>query len=193
MPRYLLIRTGLVALLSVPLTGVAITQDDTAATSLATTKDYRARLSGFFELGPINANTGAILTDGAGRLHLDVDQNNATYTLTYSGLTTNVTQAHIHFGKVHNAGGIFAFLCTNLGNGPAGTPACPPTGGTVTGTITAASIVAVPRQNIPAGNFGVLLAALRSNTAYVNVHTVQFPGGEIRGQVELRDEDQDNQ
>jgi CHRD domain-containing protein len=123
MPRYLLIRTGLVALLLVLATGVAITQDDTPATSLATTKDYRARLSGFFELGPINANTGAILTDGAGRLHLDVDQNNATYTLTYSGLTTNVTQAHIHFGKVHNAGGIFAFLCTNLGNGPAGTPA----------------------------------------------------------------------
>lgn len=69
-----------------------------------------------------------------------------------------MAQAHIHFGKVHVAGGIFAFLCTNLGNGPAGTPACPPNGVTVTGAITAASIVAVPGQNISAGDFGALLS-----------------------------------
>jgi hypothetical protein len=53
------------------------------------------------------------------------------------------------------------------------------------------SRVAVSGQNILAGNFGVLLAALGSNTAYANVHTVQFPGGEIRGQVEVREEDPD--
>jgi len=52
-----------------------------------------------------------------------------------------VTQAHIHFGKRHVAGGIIVFLCTNLGNGPAGTPACPDSAGTVTGSITAASII----------------------------------------------------
>jgi CHRD domain len=179
MLQYLLIRSGLAALF------VALAAGSAAA------QEYTAQLTGFFEIGPINANTGAILTPGTGKLRLDVDQNNATYSLTYSGLSSNVTQAHIHFGKVHVAGGIFAFLCTNLGNGPAGTPACPLTGGTVTGTISAASIVAVPGENIPAGDFGVLLAALGSNTAYANLHTAKFPGGEIRGQVQVPDEDRD--
>jgi CHRD domain len=177
MRRYLLIRSGLAALLLVLGAGIAAADD------------FKARLTGFFEIGPLNNNTGAILTTGTGRLALDVDHNSATYSLTYSGLSANVTQAHIHFGKVHVAGGIFTFLCTNLGNGPAGTPTCPAAGGTVTGTITAASILAVPGQNIPAGDFSVLLAALKSNTAYVNVHTVHFPGGEIRGQVQEASED----
>jgi hypothetical protein len=132
MARDLLIRGALVSLLLGFAAGVASAQE------------YTARLSGFFEIGPINNNTGAILSNGTGRLHLDVDQNSATYSLSYWGLTSNVLQAHIHFGKVHDAGGIFVFLCTNLGNGPAGTPACPTTGGTVTGTITAASVIAVP-------------------------------------------------
>jgi hypothetical protein len=60
----------------------------------------------------------------------------------------------------------------------------------VSGTITAASILAVPTQNVPAGNFGVLLAALISDTAYTNVHTANFPGGEIRGQVEVHKDDE---
>ena len=179
MLRYLLIRSGLAGLLLVLAAGAAAAQE------------YTARLSGFSELGALNAETGAILTNGTGRLRLDVDQNSATYSLTYSGLTSNVLQAHLHFAKVHVPGGIYAFLCTNLGNGPAGTPACPPTGGTVTGTITAASILAVPGQNITAGDFNALLAALSSNTTYVNVHTNNFKSGEIRGQVQTREEDQD--
>ena len=101
-------------------------------------------------------------------------------------------QAHLHFGKVHVAGGIYAFLCTNLGNGPAGTPACPAAGGTVTGTLTAASIRPVPTQNITAGNFDALLAALSSDTTYVNVHTKNFPSGEIRGQTQRRENDDDD-
>jgi hypothetical protein len=179
MLRYLLIRSGLAGLLLVLAAGAAAAQE------------YTARLSGFSELGGLNAETGAILTNGTGRLQLDVDQTNATYTLTYSGLSANVTQAHLHFAKVHVPGGIYTFLCTNLGNGPAGTPTCPTTGGTVTGTIAAANILAVPGQNITAGDFGALLAALSSNTTYVNVHTVKFPAGEIRGQVQAREEDQD--
>jgi CHRD domain-containing protein len=179
MRRSLLVRNGLVAALLVIAAGTA------------TAQEFKARLSGFFEIGALNNNTGAILTAGTGKLSLDVGQNSATYTLTYSGLGSNVTQAHIHFGKVHVAGGIFAFLCTNLGNGPAGTPACPAAGGTVTGTITPTSIIAVPGQNITAGDFNALLAAVGSNTAYANVHTVKFPAGEIRGQVKLSDEDGD--
>jgi hypothetical protein len=179
MLRYLLIRSGLAGLLLVLAAGAAAAQE------------YTARLSGFSELGALNAETGAILTNGTGRLQLDVDQNHATYTLTYSGLTSSVLQSHLHFAKVHVPGGIYAFLCTNLGNGPAGTPACPNPSGTVTGTITPASIIAVPGQNIVAGDFTALLQALSSNTTYVNVHTNNFKSGEIRGQVQVRDEDQD--
>jgi hypothetical protein len=131
-------------------------------------------------------NSARLITRrGQGTLDLVLNRNasTASYTLTYSNLTSNVLQAHIHFGKVHVPGGIFVFLCTNLGNGPAGTPACPSAGGTVSGTLTAASVVAVPTQNIPAGNFDALVDILTSNTAYANVHTQNFPGGEIRGQV----------
>jgi hypothetical protein len=175
MVRYLLARCHFAVLLLVFAAGVATAQNDDAT--------YTARLAGFNEVGPINNNSGAILTEGTGRLYLEVGQNSATYTLTYSNLTSNALQSHIHFGKKHDAGGIMVFLCTNLGNGPAGTPACPVAGGTVTGTITAASVVAIPTQNVSAGNFSALLSALRSNTAYVNVHSANFPGGEIRGQV----------
>src|SRR5215831_4623878 len=129
---------------------------------------FSTTLSGFEEIGAQAGPTGAILTDGEGSLQLDLDERGQTlnYTLTYSGLSSNVTQAHIHFGKEHVAGGIFVFLCTNLGNGPAGTPACPAGGGTVTGTITPASILAVPGQNITAGDFNVIIQALESDTAY---------------------------
>jgi hypothetical protein len=181
MLRYPVIRSGSMAFVIALTAGAAIAEE------------YQAQLSGFFEIGALNANTGAILTNGTGDLVLDVHKNSAMYSLTYTGLTANVTQAHLHFGKVHVAGGIFVFLCTNLANGPAGTPACPAAGGTVTGTITPASILAVPGQNITAGNFGALLAALGSDTAYANVHTVNFPAGEIRGQVQLSSDQQNQQ
>jgi CHRD domain len=146
---------------------------------------FSTTLSGFQEIGALNAATGAILTNGQGSLQLDLDESNGmlTYTLTYSDLTTNVTQAHIHFGKLHVAGGIFVFLCSNLGNGPAGTPACPAAGGTVSGTITAASVLAVPGQNVTAGDFDAVVQIITSDTAYANIHTVKFPAGEIRGQI----------
>ena len=155
-------------------------------------EEFHAKLSGFKEVGPLNAETGAIFSGGTGTLTVTLDKKlqSANYTLTYSGLTSGVLQAHIHFGKEHVPGGIFAFLCTNLGNGPAGTPACPASG-TVTGMLTPASIVAVPGQNISAGDFNVLVKALESDTAYGNVHTVNFKGGEIRGQVRERGRERD--
>jgi hypothetical protein len=153
----------------------------------ANAQEYHARLSGFNEVGGLNAETGAILTNGRGALDLVLNRNalSATYTLTYSDLTSPVLQAHIHFGKVHTPGGIFVFLCTNLAPPPGvpTPPACPSAAGTVTGTMTAANIIAVAGQNITAGDFNVLVEALGSDTAYANVHTNNFKAGEIRGQV----------
>ena len=105
-----------------------------------------------------------------------------TYTLTYSGLSTPATGAHIHFANRYDPGAIVAFLCGGI------KPPCPAGGGTVTGTITAADVLSVPSQGITAGDFDGLVDVIQAGMAYVNVHTAKFPAGEIRGQI--NDEDQ---
>lgn len=142
---------------------------------------FETSMNGFQETPPI-------FTGGTGTFHATVHANSISYTETFGGLTSDVLQSHIHFGEKGVAGGIFVFLCTNLGNGPAGTPACPAAGGTVTGTITAASVISLAGQNITAGDFNALLRILRSGDAYVNVHTVNFKAGEIRGQLRAADD-----
>jgi hypothetical protein len=160
--------------------------------SLVYAQDFSARLNGFEEIGGLGAGeTGAVLSDGKGTLSLDVEKNQITYKLTYSGLT-DAQQAHIHFGKLHVAGGIMAWLCQSAAKPSpiAGPPTCPATGGTVTGTLTAASVLALTGQNVTAGDFDAITDALNANTAYVNVHTAKFPAGEIRGQVRRGDRDE---
>ena len=71
-------------------------------------------------------------------------------------------------------GGIVVFLCSNLGNGPAGTPACPASSGTVTGTLGPASVIGPAAQNVVPGNWDAFVAAL--DTGYGNVHTDSVPG-----------------
>lgn len=155
---------------------------------------FSAKFSGFEEVGALGAGeTGAILSGGKGSLVLDLDRRNQvlTFTLEYSGLSAPVTQAHIHFGKRHVAGGIMVFFCSNLPNPPTGTQVCPADGGTVTGTITAADVIGPTAQNVTPGDFGAITDALDSDTAYGNVHTVKFPAGEIRGQVRRGNRDHD--
>jgi len=173
--------------------------------------DFSARLSGFNEIGSIPSGatyaqsyTGAVLTDVTGTLHLDLDKKKGTidYTLTYTGpFTSDVQQAHIHFGKSRDSGGIVVWLCQTMAKpAPASvaaiTPFCtttPSPTATVTGTIMAAKVLALPGQNVPAGVFDAIADAITSSTAYVNIHTANFPGGEIRGQVHSEDrEGQDN-
>lgn len=156
---------------------------------------FSAKFSGFEEIGGLGAGeTGAIRSDGKGSLVLDLDRNNQvlTFTLEYSGLSSDVTQSHIHFGKRHVAGGIMVFFCSNLPNPPAGTQPCPASGGTVSGTIMAAGVVGPAGQNVTPGDFGAIEDALDSDTAYGNIHTVKFPAGEIRGQIRRSHRDHDH-
>ena len=94
-----------------------------------------------------------------------------------------MAQAHIHLGGRHQSGGISAFLCTNLGNGPAGTQACPAAPATIEGVITPADIVGPAAQGITAGQFDELVRAIRAGVTYVNVHSSLYQGGEIRAQL----------
>ena len=85
------------------------------------------------------------------------------------------------------------FFCSNLASPPPGTQACPLDGGTVTGTFTATSVIGPTAQGVTPGNFDALVAALVSNTAYGNIHTVNFPAGEIRGQIQRGERDDENE
>ncbi len=81
---------------------------------------------------------------GSFEAKLNREGTEIAYTLSYDGPFNaspaggTVTQAHIHLGAPAFSGGVSAFLCSNLGNGPDGTPTCPASAGTVTGVITAA-------------------------------------------------------
>ena len=157
----------------------------TPAVSSQRGEEFRAILTGFNEVGALNNQSGAIFTQGRGFLELKLDRTNETitYTLRFQNLSSAVTQAHIHFGKAHMAGGVMVFFCSNLASAPAGTQPCPADGGTVTGTLTAANVLAIAGQNVTAGDFNAVTDALLTDTAYANVHTTNFPAGEIRGQV----------
>jgi len=151
-------------------------------------------LTGYQETS--SGTPAGLSTDGTGTFDAKIadDDQSISYTLTYSGLSSNVTQSHIHFGNRYTSGGISLFLCTNLGNGPAAAtpPACPVAGGTVTGTLTPASLIGPAGQGIPAGTTGWprILAAIRLGVTYANVHTVNFPAGEIRTQLNDNDQKQ---
>jgi len=172
------------------IAGVILAAAVTAVPSTyANAQEFHAKFLGFNEV-PL-----AILSKGEATLALKLNQKLKTlnYTLTYSNLSAPVVQAHIHFGKVHVAGSVMVFLCGSATNpGPVGTPICPAGGGTVTGMLVASNVLPVPAQGIAAGDFDAVIAALLSRTAYANIHTNNFPAGEIRGQVR-RDNDEDDQ
>jgi hypothetical protein len=140
---------------------------------------FRENLSSYAETPLALSTTGggtflATINDRTMEIH---------YRLSYADLSTTVTQSHIHFGSAAQSGGISVFLCSNLGNGPAGTQACPPAPATITGTITPASIIGPAGQGIAAGAFADLVKAIRAGSTYVNVHSTMFPAGEIRAQL----------
>jgi CHRD domain len=90
----------------------------------------------------------------------------------------NVLQAHIHVAAAGVNGGIVVWLY------PSGPPPMLIPGRSdgilAEGTITADSLV-----NALAGQpLSALLDAMRAGNTYVNVHTSQFPPGEIRGQID---------
>ena len=87
-----------------------------------------------------------------------------------------VTQAHIHLGLPNTNGPVVAFLY-----GPSD-PTDRVDGRLARGVLTEDDLVGGPFE----GDFSGFLAALGHGDLYVNVHTAEFPGGEIRGQIGVR-------
>lgn len=160
---------GVIAILAV--SGIVVSQNF---------RFFHERLSGFEEVP-------AISTPGRGTFTARITNGGTavSYRLSYDDTESDVTQAHIHFENKTNNGPIVVFLCSNLGNGPAGTQACPPQGGSISGTIDSTDVLTAGTSGIAAGEFEELLDAMRAGATYVNVHTVNRGSGEIRGQIDL--------
>lgn len=142
----------------------------------------RASLNGFQQVP-------AIITNGTGTFTavLSSDGTMINYTLTYSGLSSQAHFAHIHVGQAGANGGVIVFLC-----GGGGKPECPATSGTVKGTLTKSDVKAIADQGVAAQSFSALLTAISHGVAYVNVHTTNFPNGEIRGQIKSGEFEQED-
>lgn len=144
----------------------------------ADNRNFRAHLSGSEEVPPAD-------TRGQGQaiFQLSKDGTELTYKLIAANIE-NITQAHIHCGAAGVNGPVVVFLY----------PAAPPAeliperfnGVLAEGVRTNDNVISRPDSDeCPGGvvNFNELMAKIRSGDAYVNVHTLQYPGGEIRGQI----------
>lgn len=139
------------------------------------------RLRAFEEVPALSTPGGGIFT-----ATINEDGTEMTYELRYFNMEGNVTQSHLHFAQRGVNGGIMVFLCSNLGNGPAGTQPCPTDNGTITGTIRASNVIGgAASQGVAPGELFSVLRGIRGGVVYVNVHTDLFPAGEIRGQLQF--------
>jgi len=128
------------------------------------------------------STTGNPTGSGTFTASLDTSTGVFTWSGTFTGLTGNATLGHIH-GPFPNGTATSAGVLINFD--PAVTPGATFAGlktasaGTFTGTINLAS--SAP-QFVASISNDSLRHLILNNAVYVNIHTAQNPGGEIRGQ-----------
>jgi hypothetical protein len=141
--------------------------------------NHRTHMTGDEEVPP-NDSKG----QGQTVFQISPDEQSVSFRLIASNIQ-NITQAHIHCGPAGMNGPIIVWLY----------PAAPPaqlipgrhSGVLSTGTFTNADVIARPASAACPGGVATLddvIAKIRAGLAYVNVHTLQFPPGEIRGQID---------
>lgn len=143
----------------------------TGSVSAMVPRNYVSPLSGAEEV-PANDSPARGLT----KYQLSPDGTELSYRLIVANIE-NVLQAHIHVGPAGQNGPVVAFLY----------PDAPPAvlipgrfdGVLATGTITAEDL----RGPLAGQPLSALIAEMDAGNTYTNVHTSQFPGGEIRGQI----------
>ena len=130
-------------------------------------RNYSAPLSG-------NEEVPAVDTDASGRATFQAIKNGTVlnYQLRVKDIQ-GVTQAHIHLGAPGTNGGVVAFLFGFDAEGVSGN------GNLATGKITDDDLVGA----LSGMTIADLIVQIEAGNAYVNVHTIANPGGEIRGQV----------
>jgi len=137
---------------------------------------FIATLSGAQEVPPEDT-----LARGQAVVHASADGSELGFQLVVSHLV-GVTQSHIHCGPADANGPVAVFL---FGFVPGGVDV---SGLLAADGITDADVMMLPDSPAcPGGvsNLADLLDHMREGNAYVNVHTVANPAGEVRGQLFL--------
>ncbi|HEX5886656.1 MAG TPA: CHRD domain-containing protein [Pyrinomonadaceae bacterium] len=165
---------------TVKLLGVVVAVLMFSAIAKADQIVFTATLTGSQEVPP-NASPGI----GSALVTLDTVANTLTVNVAFAGLVSPTTIAHIHCCAP--PGGI-AIPATTVPSFP-GFPT-----GVTTGTfITTLDLTLASSFNpafiaanggTVAGAQAAFIAGLLNGQAYFNIHTVQFPQGEIRGQLQ---------
>lgn len=130
----------------------------------------------------LSGEAHGIETDASGHAVFTVDTHDgeidAHYELTVEHVC-DVTQAHIHLGEVGEDGPVVAWLHPEEGQEPEHLE------GRFDGTLAEGTLT---EDNLVGDWDGASMeeaeAALEDEEAYVNVHTEEHPGGEVRGQIE---------
>ncbi len=119
-------------------------------------------------------------TTATGSATLSVVGGTIVYRIDVTGIS-NVTLAHIH-GPMLTPGGSAGVIVNFCGTTQGGTPTTPPCANVspLTGVLAAGVSSLTPGAGM---TFDRLLTLLRTDSAYVNVHTSAHPGGEIRGTI----------
>lgn len=134
---------------------------------------FTAELSGTQELPPVNTNA-------AGLVNITGNNQSIAYRLALSNMT-NATAAHIHMGEEEENGKVVVTLYKSES----------PTSGVEIESL-AGNITADKLQGPLADTTLVeLFSIMDSGTAYVNVHSVDFPNGEVRGELSPQNEEEE--
>ena len=141
------------------LTLAALNLAPAAAAGAQDTERFGERLSRM----PVDLRTTSTIS-GAGAVTAELAGNELTITIRFSGLSSGVTAAHVHNAPVARRGGVAFAVDVGGATG---------TAGQITDTVTLT---------------GDQLAELRAERYYVQIHTENNPGGELRGWL-LRHDD----
>ena len=105
---------------------------------------------------------GGVVSDGSGTAALSLTDDGLAFRVTVTGLTGDIANAHFHHADIGVNGSVVRGIADDF------------VGNTATGLWT-------PLDDEPLTE--ELISALLQGEIYINVHTADFGGGEIRGQV----------
>lgn len=172
--------------LAIALAGITLAacgDDDSAGTTptpVSKILNFSTTMTPAGEPGNLN---GSPTGSGTLTATLDTSTNVFTWTSTFSGLTSNINNGHIHGPLV--VGGTTTTAGVILNFNPTATPSATfvglnaATSGSTTGTVT----LNAAYQPTPTVNGDSLRKLILAGAVYVNIHTTSNTGGEIRGQL----------